>query len=114
MVIDGLKLQPCNQGFVDACDAILAADQGTTISRTDGTAAFDLPPNTSTGLNELNKESGMVFWPNPNQSEFEILMTKKATSIDVKFYGITGKQVYNQTLIDTISSKGLTISVYEF
>lgn len=142
LVIDGLKLQPCNPGFVDARDAILAADkmnnngadsaiiwstfarrglgysadQGTTASRTDGTAAFDLPPNTSTGLNELNKESGMSFWPNPNQGEFEILMPKGATTIDVALYDITGKQVYNQTLTGTetvtINAKGLPIGVY--
>lgn len=142
LVIDGLKLQPCNPGFVDARDAILAADkmnnngadsaiiwstfarrglgysadQGLTSSRTDGTAAFDLPPNTSTGLNDLNKESGMSFWPNPNQGEFEILMPKGATTIDVELYDITGKQVYNQTLTGTetvtINAKGLPIGVY--
>jgi hypothetical protein len=142
LVIDGLKLQPCNPGFVDARDAILAADrmnnngadsaiiwstfarrglgysadQGLTSSRGDGTAAFDLPPNTSTGLNELNKESGMSFWPNPNQGEFEILMPKGATTIDVALYDITGKQVYNQTLTGTetvaINAKGLPIGVY--
>lgn len=142
LVIDGLKLQPCNPGFVDARDAILAADrmnnngadsaiiwstfarrglgysadQGLTSSRTDGTAAFDLPPNMSTGLNELNKESGMSFWPNPNQGEFEILMPKGATTIDVELYDITGKQVYNQTLTGTetvtINAKGLPIGVY--
>ncbi len=69
LVIDGLKLQPCNPGFVDARDAILAADQlryngahrtaiwsafarrglgasarqGLSSSRTDQTEAFDLP-----------------------------------------------------------------------
>ena len=142
LVIDGLKLQPCNPGFVDARDAILAADkmnnngadsaiiwstfarrglgysadQGLSSSRTDGTAAFDLPPTTSTGLNELNKESGMSFWPNPNQGEFEILLPKGATSIDVELYDITGKQVYNQTLVGaetvTIKAKGLPIGVY--
>lgn len=142
LVIDGLKLQPCNPGFVDARDAILtadmmnnngadsaiiwstfarrglgySADQGTTTSRTDGTAAFDLPPNMSTGLNKLNKESGMSFWPNPNQGEFEILMPKGATTIDVELYDITGKQVYNQTLSGTetvtINAKGLPVGVY--
>ena len=30
LVIDGLKLQPCNPGFVDGRDAILAADMATT------------------------------------------------------------------------------------
>ena len=69
LVTDGLKLQPCSPGFVDGRDAILAADeltnngenaciiwkafakrglgfsanQGSSDSRTDGTAAYDLP-----------------------------------------------------------------------
>ncbi len=70
LVVDGLKLQPCNPGFVDGRDAILAADlvltsgdnrcaiwegfakrglgyrasQGSSGSNTDGTENFDLPP----------------------------------------------------------------------
>ena len=70
LVIDGLKLQPCNPGFVDARDAILAADrannagvnqqliwtvfarrglgfsaqQGLSTSRSDQVEAFDVPP----------------------------------------------------------------------
>lgn len=70
LLIDGMKLQPCAPGFVDGRDAILAADlvltggtnqcqlwdgfakrglgvsasQGSPGSITDGTAAFDVPP----------------------------------------------------------------------
>ena len=70
LVTDGMKLQPCNPGFVDGRDAILAADmiltgganqcaiwgafanrglgysanQGSSNSTTDGTEAFDTPP----------------------------------------------------------------------
>jgi extracellular elastinolytic metalloproteinase len=70
LVVDGLKLQPCSPGFVDARDAILladlnnnaganqcliwdafakrglgySADQGSSGSRSDGTEAFDIPP----------------------------------------------------------------------
>ncbi|MBP7999790.1 MAG: M36 family metallopeptidase [Chloroflexi bacterium] len=69
LVIDGLKLQPCSPGFVDARNAILLADQnnygganqcliweafakrglgysasqGSTSNRSDGVQAFDLP-----------------------------------------------------------------------
>jgi hypothetical protein len=71
LVIDGLKMQPCSPGFVDARDAILSADgvltggvnqchiwrgfakrglgysavQGASSSRSDGVQAFDLPPD---------------------------------------------------------------------
>ena len=70
LVMDGLKLQPCSPGFVDARDAILSADQadysgadtcliwkafakrglgfsasqGSSNSSSDGTQAFDVPP----------------------------------------------------------------------
>ncbi len=70
LVVDGLKLQPCSPGFVDARNAILQADQvnngganqctiwnafakrglgysatqGSTSSSTDGVQAFDIPP----------------------------------------------------------------------
>lgn len=71
LITEGMKLQPCSPGFVDGRDAIIAADQalyaganycliweafarrglgfsasqGSTNSRTDGTEAFDLPPD---------------------------------------------------------------------
>ncbi len=71
LVFDALKLQPCSPGFVDARDAILTADQaangganqcliweafarrglgfgavqGSGDDKTDGTEAFDLPPD---------------------------------------------------------------------
>ncbi|WP_018478560.1 T9SS-dependent M36 family metallopeptidase [Pontibacter roseus] len=71
LVMDGLKLQPCSPGFIDARDAILAADrinngganqchiwrafakrglgysatQGSNDDLTDGTEAFDMPPS---------------------------------------------------------------------
>ncbi|HKL39493.1 MAG TPA: T9SS-dependent M36 family metallopeptidase, partial [Cryomorphaceae bacterium] len=70
LVTEGMKLQPCGPGFVDGRDAILLADellfdganqcliweafarrglgfsatQGSVQSRSDGTAAFDVPP----------------------------------------------------------------------
>ena len=76
LVTDALKLQPCNPGFEDGRDAILAADQlrynganqcliwaafarrglgfsasqGSSFDYTDGTAAFDLPPFCQTAV----------------------------------------------------------------
>jgi extracellular elastinolytic metalloproteinase len=77
LVIDGMKLAPCNPGFVDGRDAILAADQsltgganqceiwrafaarglgagasqGSAASLTDGIESFDVPPGCSlTGI----------------------------------------------------------------
>ena len=76
LVIDGLKLTPCNPGFVDGRDAILqadqlvygganqdliwaafarrglgaSADQGSSTSRSDQTEAFDLPVDDNVGV----------------------------------------------------------------
>ncbi len=76
LVIDGMKLTPCNPGFVDARDAILAADvadyggahtgllwsafarrglgvsasQGSSASRTDQVEAYDTPLNNNVGV----------------------------------------------------------------
>ncbi len=84
LVIEGLKLQPCNPGFINGRDAILAADralyggahqcvlweafarrglgfsasQGSTNSNSDNTEAFDLPPS---GTCEVSDETNISF-----------------------------------------------------
>lgn len=95
LVMDGLKLQPCNPGFVDGRNAILladtlrtgganscmiwkafaarglgySADQGSSFSRFDQMEAFDLPTacNTSIGISEQDNASAQLFrlYPNP-------------------------------------------------
>lgn len=123
LVIDGLKLQPCLPGFVDARDAILLADklnnngadsnliwstfarrglgysakQGASTSRTDGTQAFDIPAP-STGLSEINRLSQISFWPNPNNGSFELMLPDGSTQISLSIYDISGKEVYGQIL----------------
>lgn len=95
LVIDGLKLQGCNPGFVDGRDAILQADQifnngdnecliwnvfakrglgysasqGDTDDRTDQVEAFDVPQNLSSILNtDVVVSCGAYTWPVNNQS----------------------------------------------
>jgi len=86
LVIEALKLQPCNPGFVDGRDAIIAADaalyggenkcliwesfanrglgysagQGSSGSVSDGTEAFDLPPSCSVGLEKFTNISSQT------------------------------------------------------
>lgn len=125
LVMDGLKLQPCSPGFVDARDAIILANQlnnngedtaliwstfarrglgysakqGQSTSRSDGTEAFDLPPVNTTGLNELSKESGMAVWPNPNNGSFELLLPAGATNATVELHDLTGRKVFTKHLV---------------
>lgn len=91
LVVEGLKLQPCNPGFVDGRDAILRANQelyggadldiiwqafadrglgyyanqGSSDSRSDGTADFTVPPTCAADAGNLarpsNAPSGAVI-----------------------------------------------------
>lgn len=87
LVIEGLKLTPCNPGFVDGRDAILAADQalygganqqyiwaafarrglgvsasqGSTSSRTDQAEAFDTPLPNNIGIAEVISPKGALL-----------------------------------------------------
>ncbi|PKR80207.1 metalloprotease [Brumimicrobium salinarum] len=94
LVIQGLKLQGCNPGFIDGRDAIIqadqllyggentcliwevfanrglgySADQGSNDSRTDQTEAFDLPPYIGTTYGtETISACGSYIWPTNNQ-----------------------------------------------
>lgn len=95
LVINGLKLQGCDPGFIDGRDAILladellyngvnkcliwgvfanrglgySADQGSPYSRTDQTEAFDLPPGIGAqNTTETISSCGTYIWPANNQS----------------------------------------------
>lgn len=128
LVIDGLKLQPCNPGFVDSRNAILKADsinngganyellwrafarrglgysasQGLTSSRTDGTESFDLPPNiVNTGVQKLNAISGIKMAPNPSEGWINILFPEAIQSAKLQVYDISGKCVFTQDIVNT-------------
>ncbi len=95
LVIEGLKLQPCEPGFIDGRDAILlademlyngqnrcliweafanrglgfSADQGSSDSRTDQTEAFDLPSYIGPSFgSESVTTCGSYTWPTNNQT----------------------------------------------
>lgn len=96
LIIDGLKLQPCSPGFIDARDAILAADQlqneganacyiwrafakrglgysasqGSQNDLTDGVEAFDLPPSC-----EPNMAINLNANPSPVEDGAELTYT---------------------------------------
>ncbi|MBK9146744.1 MAG: M36 family metallopeptidase [Flavobacteriales bacterium] len=87
LVIEGLKLTPCNPGFVDGRDAILAADQalygganqaaiwaafarrglgasasqGLSTSRSDQVEAFDTPLPSNLGISEVLSPRGDLY-----------------------------------------------------
>ena len=126
LVINGLKLQNCQPGFVDGRDAILLADellyngenrcliwqvfanrglgysanQGSSDSRTDQTEAFDLPPYIGTSSGSETISSCTAFtWAANNQT-----YTNSGT------YTETLNNVYG---CDSIVTLNLTISTPE-
>ncbi len=132
LVMDGMKLQPCSPGFVDARDAILLANkinnngedtmliwstfarrglgfsakQGSTSSRSDGTQAFDLPVSTSTSVTKINQSSGMAFWPNPSTGNIELLLPEASTQMNISIYDLSGRIVF-----ETVKSGQTTVSL---
>jgi len=117
LIVDGLKMQACSPGFVDARDAILladqvnnnsansciiwevfakrglgySADQGSTDDRCDGIAAFDLPPSCSPLL-------GIKQKLNPEN----VLNSGGDVSIDVTVFNNSDQYLSNVVVKDTL------------
>ncbi len=147
LVMDGMKGQPCSPGFVDGRDAILAADQinndgenqceiwtafakrglgygadqGSSNSRTDGTASFEMPPADVLDCSELSvndsKVSSLQMFPNPVKDKVYFTDSKLDKNFEVEIIDVTGRLVStkalkvegNRTSLDTST---LTPGVY--
>jgi hypothetical protein len=101
LVIDGLKLQACEPGFIDGRDAILQADlianngenqcliwdvfasrglgysatQGNSTNRFDQSEAFDLPPTSElncTLASNAFENNELIIYPNPTTNQFKL------------------------------------------
>lgn len=123
LVVDGLKLQTCSPGFVDARNAILQADsinnggansdliwrtfarrglgysanQGSNMSVTDGVQAFDLPPAT-VGLTENDLSAYIQLHPNPSQGAVHLVVPGQLTEANIVVTDMAGKVVFQQQL----------------
>ncbi len=120
LMMDGLKLQPCNPGFVDGRDAILladtlnhgganacllwnvfaqrglgfSADQGDPFSRFDQQEAFDLPVAClSTGVADRLPDAFAVR-PNPATGTTTIILPRSVSSdVVLRLRGVDGREV---------------------
>jgi hypothetical protein len=116
-----LKLQPCNPGFVNLRNSIIAADsiryggankellwrafarrglglsanQGAVNSRTDGEEAFDLPEFTpiNTGLHSENAWKTVTMIPNPANDYVSLALPDGTSFVKVTLYDLAGKQI---------------------
>lgn len=120
LMMDGLKLQPCNPGFVDGRDAILladtlnhgganacllwnvfaqrglgfSADQGDPFSRFDQEEAFDLPAAClSTGVADRLPDAFAVR-PNPATGTTTIILPRSVSSdVVLRLRGVDGREL---------------------
>jgi len=142
LILDGMKLQSCNPGFVDGRDAILqadqqingganscliwetfadrglgfSADQGSSLSRTDQIEAFDLPPECSLGVNDMDASSFAIY-PNPADHQVTIeLSNSVGLNGAVTIYSLNGREVLYKSLDDIdearVNINSLSTGVY--
>lgn len=124
LVMDGMKLQACNPGFVDGRDAILQADalangganceiiwaafarrglgfsasQGSSGSTSDGVEAFDLPPAGTCllGITDANFDNNFNVYPNPSSGQINIASKISLGETTVTIVDMNGRTVYTQ------------------
>lgn len=119
LVIMGLKLQPCNPGFMDARDAIILADsllnggtnklllwkafarrgmgadayQGLASSRSDGNIGYKLPAELTVSTSEVLNPNAVEIYPNPSKGNFTISAGFELNNSIYSLVDISGKQV---------------------
>ena len=133
LVIDGLKLTPCGPGFVDARDAILAADladyggvhqnliwaafarrglgfsasQGSTNSRSDQVEAFNLPVNNSVGVQAALAPASGAFFDCNNGAQVSVSIRNSGLMAQAGFtvgYRLDGGVPVTQTFAGPLAS----------
>jgi len=120
LVMDGLKLQPCEPGFVDGRDAILLADelnyggvhscliwkafarrglgysatQGSSLSSNDQVEAFDIPAAClSVGVQEVaQRPNSFIVAPGPGSAQMQLMLgSELGTDATVRLIGMDGR-----------------------
>lgn len=125
LVVEGLKLQPCNPGFMDARNAIILADsilngganklllwtafarrgmgvdavQGLATSRSDGKNGFKLPTELGNSINDVLKQQAIDIYPNPSNGKFVINASYNLQNVEFKLIDISGKELPVSTKI---------------
>ena len=124
LVVDGMKLQACNPGFVDGRDAILEADlitnggenqcliweafarrglgasatQGSSQSLSDGVEAFDLPPNCALGTSDAGTSINFSIYPNPSNGNINISSIVDAGDVTISIVDLNGRTVFTENV----------------
>ncbi len=134
LVLDGLKLQPCNPGFESGRDAILEADmlangganqcliweafarrglglsasQGSSNSLNDQQEAFDVPQTPNCLLASADRallDSGIVLYPNPANQTVNISVASVSGAANVSVFDINGRLIITKEIsLDTTAT----------
>jgi hypothetical protein len=139
IVLDGIKLQPCSPTFVDARNAILAADQAITggqdycmiwevfaarglgVNATAGdknkgndqVEDFTRPadgPNCSLAVNDFDSEDVMRVFPNPSRGEITVRINNYIGDVDIRMIDSNGRIVYKAVKQEFINEKNINLS----
>ncbi len=127
LVLDGLKLQPCNPGFESGRDAILEADmlangganqcliweafarrglglsasQGSANSLNDQTEAFDVPQTPDCLLDSADRsllQTGIILYPNPAKQTVHIRVNQVSGDANVSILDINGRLIVTKEI----------------
>ncbi len=125
IVVDALKLQPCNPSFVEGRDAIIAADQAITGGQdfcliwevfarrglgvnaasgdnddsTDQVQDFSVPipgPSCNLGIDYFLNEDGITVYPNPAIDSFNIKINNYIGKLDIQIMDINGRVILEE------------------
>jgi len=140
LVIEGLKVQACEPGFVDGRDAILEADellydgenkceiwkafskrglgyyadQGDSNNRLDGTANFDMPPTDVLDCSQMAVDDMpkniAQIYPNPTTGIVNILTKNSFDKISVSLMDLSGRIIQTEQLSMNGNSTSIDIS----
>jgi hypothetical protein len=140
LVMDGLKLQPCSPGFVDARDAILLADtlnnnfenkdllwkafarrglgykanQGSANSTFDGTESFEIPPPIKNeSVEEMMNKNHLRFFPNPSTGIVEIENVSSLKIDKITVFDLMGKELFTKQFSKPETKTKLDLSSFQ-
>jgi hypothetical protein len=139
LVLDGLKLQPCSPTFVEARNALIAADQATTggqdfcmiwevfanrglglnassgnrNSSTDQVEDFTMPPagpNCTLSVDYFATNDVFKVYPNPSNGMFTIQVNQFSGKVAIQIVDLNGRIVYQENEVNFNNTKNINLT----
>lgn len=139
LVIDGLKIQPCSPSFIDARNALIAADQATTGGQdfcmiwevfanrglginassgnrnnaSDQVQDFTRPtagPNCTLSVDYFTTNDAFKVYPNPSNGVFIIQVNQFSGKVAIQVVDLNGRVVYQENELNFNTSKSINLT----